>query len=107
MSEIDSYMTFRSPLAKPTQGSSKIGRRTETMALKGKPRDMNKWREGLPHPDVQFPRGSSEYRRARNQLVGAGAATKRRDAQAAPKRRAPPPRGRPRRGPAFHAADAR
>jgi predicted dithiol-disulfide oxidoreductase (DUF899 family) len=33
------------------------------MALKGKPRDMNKWREVLLDPNVHFPGESSEYRR--------------------------------------------
>src|SRR5712672_2753308 len=93
MSEIDSYMTFRSPLAKPTQASSKIGRRTETMALKGKPRDMNKWREVLLDPNVHFPGESSEYRRARNELLEAEAELKRLNEQVAAKRRALPAGG--------------
>src|SRR6266446_6448736 len=41
----------------------------ETMAVKGSPRDMNKWAELLRDPNVQFPGESSEYRRARNQLL--------------------------------------
>jgi hypothetical protein len=32
----------------------------ETMALKGKPRDMNKWREVLLDPNVYFPGESSD-----------------------------------------------
>jgi len=32
------------------------------MALKGQPRDMNKWREVLLDPSVHFPGESSEYR---------------------------------------------
>ncbi|HEY2473141.1 MAG TPA: hypothetical protein VGI45_35500 [Terracidiphilus sp.] len=43
------------------------------MALKGKPRDMNKWREILLDPNVRFPGESSEYRRARNELLDAEA----------------------------------
>ena len=39
------------------------------MALKGKPRDMNKWREVLLDPNVHFPGESSEYRRTRNELL--------------------------------------
>lgn len=39
------------------------------MALKGKPRDMNKWRKVLLDQHVQFPGESSEYRRARNGLL--------------------------------------
>ena len=41
------------------------------MALKGKPRDMNKWREVLLDPNVHFPGESSEYRRTRNELLEA------------------------------------
>src|SRR6266446_6557024 len=93
MSEIDSYMTFRSPLAKPTQGSSKIGRRTETMALKGKPRDMNKWREVLLDPNVHFPGESSKYRRARNELLEAEAELRRLNEQVAAQRRTLPAGG--------------
>ena len=43
----------------------------ETVAGKGSPRDMNKWREVLLDPNVQFPGESGEYRRARNQLLEA------------------------------------
>jgi hypothetical protein len=41
------------------------------MAPKGGPRDMNKWRETLRDPNIRFPGESSEYRRARNQLLEA------------------------------------
>jgi predicted dithiol-disulfide oxidoreductase (DUF899 family) len=41
------------------------------MALKGKPRDMNKWRQVLLDPSVHFPGESSDYRRARNELLEA------------------------------------
>jgi hypothetical protein len=34
----------------------------ETMAVKGSPRDMNKWLEVLRDPNVQFPGESSDYR---------------------------------------------
>ena len=43
------------------------------MALKGKPRDMNKWREVLLDPNVHFPAESGEYRCARNELLEAEA----------------------------------
>ena len=39
------------------------------MVPKGSPRDMNKWRETLRDPNIRFPGESSEYRRARNQLL--------------------------------------
>jgi predicted dithiol-disulfide oxidoreductase (DUF899 family) len=39
------------------------------MAVIGGPRDMNKWSEILREPNVQFPGESSEYRRARNELL--------------------------------------
>ena len=39
------------------------------MALKGEPRDMNKWREVLLDSNVHFPGESSEYRHARNELL--------------------------------------
>jgi hypothetical protein len=41
----------------------------EIMAVKGSPRDMKKWLELLLDPNIQFPGESSEYRRARNQLL--------------------------------------
>ena len=41
------------------------------MAIKGSPRDMNKWREQLIDPNVHFPGETSDYRRARNQLLEA------------------------------------
>jgi predicted dithiol-disulfide oxidoreductase (DUF899 family) len=41
------------------------------MAPKGKPRDMAKWHETLRDPNITFPGESSEYRRARNQLLKA------------------------------------
>src|SRR6516164_6789810 len=49
----------------------------ETMPLKGKPRDMNKWREVLLDPNVHFPGESSEYRRARDELLEAEAELRR------------------------------
>ena len=63
------------------------------MALKGKPRDMNKWREVLLDPNVHFPGESSEYRRARNELLEDEAALKRLSDQVAAKRRALPTGG--------------
>src|SRR5258705_11761095 len=63
------------------------------MALKGKPRDMNKWREVLLDPNVHFPGESSEYRRARNELLEAEAELKRLNEQVAAKRRALPAGG--------------
>src|SRR6202008_2533373 len=65
----------------------------EKMALRGKPRDMNKWREVLLDPNVHFPGESNEYRRARNELLEAEAELKRRKEQVAAKRRAPPAGG--------------
>ena len=54
------------------------------MALKGKPRDMNKWREVLLDPNVHFPGESSEYRRARNELLEAEAELRRRTSGSPP-----------------------
>src|SRR5918999_1377241 len=65
----------------------------ETMALKGKPRDMNKWREVLLDPDVHFPGESSEYRRARNELLEAEAELRRLNEQVAAQRRGLPAGG--------------
>jgi predicted dithiol-disulfide oxidoreductase (DUF899 family) len=65
----------------------------ETMALKGKPRDMNKWREVLLDPNVDFPGESSEYRRARNELLEAEAELRRLNEQVAAQRRALPAGG--------------
>jgi hypothetical protein len=67
--------------------------RMETMALKGKPRDMNKWREVLLDPDVHFPGESGEYRRARNELLEAEAELRRLNEQVATQRRALPAGG--------------
>ena len=39
------------------------------MAVKGSPRDMNKWLELLRDPDIHFPGEPNEYRRARDQLL--------------------------------------
>jgi predicted dithiol-disulfide oxidoreductase (DUF899 family) len=93
MSEIDGYMTFRPPAVEPIQRSSKLGRRSGAMALKGKPRDMNKWREVLLDPNVHFPAESNEYRRARNELLEAEAEIRRLNEQVAAKRRALPAGG--------------
>jgi len=65
----------------------------ETMALKGKPRDMKKWREVLLDPNVHFPGESSDYRRARNQLLEAEAELRRLNEQVAVQRRALPAGG--------------
>jgi predicted dithiol-disulfide oxidoreductase (DUF899 family) len=65
----------------------------ETMALKGKPRDMNKWREVLLDPNVHFPGESSEYRRARNELLEAEAELQRQNEKVAALRRALPAGG--------------
>jgi hypothetical protein len=63
--------------------------RMETMALKGKPRDMNKWREVLLDPNVHFPGESSEYRRTRNELLEAEAELQRQSEQVAARRALP------------------
>ena len=60
------------------------------MALKGKPRDMNNWREVLLDPNVHFPGESSEYRRRRNELLEAEAELRRLNEQVAARRRALP-----------------
>src|ERR1700760_1591113 len=65
----------------------------ETMALKGKPRDMNKWREILRDPNMTFPGESSEYRRARNELLEAEDELRRLNEQVAAQRRALPAGG--------------
>jgi predicted dithiol-disulfide oxidoreductase (DUF899 family) len=60
----------------------------ETMALKGKPRDMKKWREVLLDTNVHFPGESSEYRHARNELLDAEGELRRLNEQVAAQRRA-------------------
>src|ERR1700741_4697806 len=65
----------------------------ETMALKGKPRDMKKWRDVLLDPNVHFPGESSEDRRARNELLEDEAALKLLSEKIAAKRRALPAGG--------------
>jgi predicted dithiol-disulfide oxidoreductase (DUF899 family) len=63
------------------------------MSLKGTPRDMRKWRDVLLDSDVHFPGESSEYRRARNELLEQEAELKRLNQQVAALRRALPPGG--------------
>jgi predicted dithiol-disulfide oxidoreductase (DUF899 family) len=63
------------------------------MAPKGSPRDMNEWRETLREPDIKFPGESSEYRRARNQLLEAEDELRRLNEQVAAQRRALPAGG--------------
>ena len=41
------------------------------MTPKGSPRDMNAWHATLLDPHVSFPGESSDYRRARNELLAA------------------------------------
>jgi len=40
------------------------------MAIKGEPRDMKKWKDVVLDPSLRFPGESSEYRRARDELMG-------------------------------------
>ena len=63
------------------------------MVPKGSPRDMNKWRETLRDPNIRFPGESSEYRRARNQLLEAEDELRRLNEQVAAQRRALPAGG--------------
>jgi len=63
------------------------------MAVKGRPRDMNRWREVLLDQDIQFPGESSEYRRARNQLLEAEDELRRMTEQVAAQRRSLPAGG--------------
>ena len=58
------------------------------MAPKGSPRDMNEWRATLRDPNIQFPGESSDYRRARNELLKAEDELRRLNAEVAAKRRA-------------------
>ena len=64
------------------------------MTPKGSPRDMNEWRETLRcNPNIKFPGESSEYRRARNQLLEAEDELRRLNEQVAAGRRALPAGG--------------
>jgi predicted dithiol-disulfide oxidoreductase (DUF899 family) len=65
----------------------------QAMVLKGEPRDMKKWREVLLDSNVHFPGESSEYRRARNELLEDEAALKLLTEKIAAKRRALPAGG--------------
>src|SRR5246127_1436191 len=65
----------------------------KTMVLRGKPRDMNRWRKVLLDSNVHFPGESSEYRRARNELLEAEAELRRLNEQVAAQRRALPAGG--------------
>jgi len=63
------------------------------MAPKGSPRDMNEWRATLRDPNITFPGESSEYRRARNELLEAEDELRRLNEDVAAKRRALPAGG--------------
>jgi predicted dithiol-disulfide oxidoreductase (DUF899 family) len=63
------------------------------MAPKGKPRDMTRWQETLRDPNITFPGESSEYRRARNQLLKAEDELRRLNQEVAAQRRALPAGG--------------
>jgi len=63
------------------------------MAPKGGPRDMNRWRETLRDPNINFPGESSQYRHARNQLLQAEDELRRLNQQVAAQRRALPAGG--------------
>jgi len=63
------------------------------MAVIGGPRDMNKWSEILREPNVQFPGESSEYRRARNELLAREEQLRRLTEEVAAGRRALPAGG--------------
>jgi predicted dithiol-disulfide oxidoreductase (DUF899 family) len=63
------------------------------MAPKGSPRDMNEWRATLRDPNITFPGESSDYRRARNELLEAEDELRRLNEQVAAKRRALPAGG--------------
>lgn len=63
------------------------------MALKGKPRDLAKWRQLLLDQNVYFPGESNEYRRARNELLDDEAALKLLTEKVAAKRRSLPAGG--------------
>src|ERR1700758_985522 len=69
----------------------------ETMALKGKPRDMNKWREVLLDPNVQLPRRVERIPERTQRAVGGGGRAP--AAERAGRRPAPgTPSGRPHQG---------
>jgi predicted dithiol-disulfide oxidoreductase (DUF899 family) len=63
------------------------------MTVKDSPRDMKKWGEVLRDPDIKFPGESSEYRRARNQLLESEDELRRLNEQVAAQRRALPSGG--------------
>lgn len=63
------------------------------MTPKGNPRDMNAWRQTLRDPNIKFPGESSEYRRARNQLLEAEDELRQLTEQVAAQRRALPAGG--------------
>ena len=75
------------------------------MALKGKPRDMDKWREVLLDPNVHFPNESREYRRARNELLEAEAELRRQNQRVAALRRSLPAGGLIKEDYVFESAD--
>ncbi|ASD82880.1 DUF899 domain-containing protein [Burkholderia gladioli] len=67
--------------------------RSMTMALKGEPRDMNRWREVVLDPSLRFPGESGDYRRARDELMEAEDELRRLNEKVIAQRRALPPGG--------------
>src|ERR1700739_1416068 len=86
-------MKRRSEFPTPQRREFGAQERRETLGLKGKPRDMNRWREVLLDANVHFPGESGEYRRARNELLEAEAELRRLSEQGAAQRRALPAGG--------------
>jgi predicted dithiol-disulfide oxidoreductase (DUF899 family) len=63
------------------------------MAIKGEPRDMEKWKAVVLNPAVRFPGETGEYRNARNELLEAEAELRRLNEKVAALRRTLPPGG--------------
>ncbi|MFI6359152.1 DUF899 family protein [Streptomyces sp. NPDC050743] len=75
------------------------------MAAESAPREMNKWENILHDPNIQFPGESSEYRRARNQLLESEDELRRLTEQVAAQRRALPVGGLLKEDYVFESAD--
>jgi predicted dithiol-disulfide oxidoreductase (DUF899 family) len=63
------------------------------MAVIGKPRDMQRWKDVVLDPAVRFPGETDEYRRARNELLDAEQKLREFQEKVSAQRRALPPGG--------------
>src|ERR1700744_325959 len=67
--------------------------RSRTVAIKGEPRDMQRWKDVVLNPALRFPGESDEYRIARDELLKSEDELRRLNDKVVAQRRALPPGG--------------